>query len=145
MPIKDNQLDYLPLHISFNLIKNIDDVKVFETANQSEYSIKNGITWSEDHFGIDNRQFSNSQFVSYRIQPTDFSKLDDMISIAVRCLSKNEYAKKLSKQSHQFSIVIKITEILTNEGNENLYSEMLKINNHIEILNSVDAELDAEN
>lgn len=144
MPIKDNQLDYLPLHISFNLIKNIEDVKIFETANQSDYSIKNSITWSEDHFGIDNRQFSNSQFMSYRIQPTDFSKLDDMTSIVVRCLAKNEYFKS-SKLAHNFSLVIKITEILSNINTGNLYSEMLKINQFIDIHNNNNVDLEAEN
>lgn len=144
MPIKDNQLDYLPLHISFNLIKNIEDVKIFETANQSDYSIKNSITWSEDHFGIDNRQFSNSQFMSYRIQPTDFSKLDDMTSIVVRCLAKNEYFKS-SKLAHNFSLVIKITEILSNINTGNLYSEMLEINEFIDIHNNNNVDLEAEN
>ncbi|RKS97575.1 S8 family peptidase [Chryseobacterium defluvii] len=145
MPIKDNQLDYLPLHISFNLIKDVEDVKIFETGNQSDYSIKNNITWSEDHFGIENRQFSNSQFMSYRIQPADFSKLDDKISIVVRCLAKKDYMKSLKKQKHNFSMVIKITEILSNENTENLYSEMLEINEFIEIKNENNIDLDAEN
>ncbi|MDN4028207.1 S8 family peptidase [Chryseobacterium gambrini] len=145
LPTKDNQLDYLPLHMSFSLVKNVD-VKIYENAVQKDFSIKNSITWSEDHFGIDNRQFSNSQFMSYRIQPNDFNNLNDIVALAVRCLSKNDYISELSKSSHEFSIVIKITEILTNEGKgtENLYSEMLNINNHIEILNNLDSELNPE-
>lgn len=142
-PIKDNQLDYLPLHMSFSLVKNVK-ANIFENAIQKDFNIKNSITWSEDHFGIDNRQFSNSQFMSYRIQPNDFNNLNDSVGFAVRCLSKNDYVTELSKISHAFSVVIKITEILTNEGTENLYSEMLEINSHIEISNSLDAELDVE-
>jgi len=145
MPIKNNQLDYLPLHISFNLIKNIDNIKLFETGNQSDYSIKNNITWSEDHFGIDNRLFSNSQFMSYRLQPADFERIDDSIAIAIRCLSKNDYTKQYSKKSNNFSLIIKITEILLNESDGNLYNEMLEINNYIDISNSLDLELEAEN
>ncbi|MBD8082250.1 S8 family peptidase [Chryseobacterium caseinilyticum] len=144
MPIKDNQLDYLPLHISFNLIKNIEDITIFETANQSDYSIKNSISWSEDHFGIDNRQFSNSQFMSYRIQPTDFNILNDMTSIVVRCLAKNEHLDSLN-HSHNFSLIIKITEILSNENTGNLYLEMLEVNEFIEIQNNNDLDLEAEN
>lgn len=144
LPIKDNQLDYLPLHMSFSLVKNVK-ANIFENAIQKDFNIKKSITWSEDHFGIDNRQFSNSQFMSYRIQPNDFENLDGSLGLALRCLSKNDYVTELSKFPHEFSIVIKITEILTNQGTENLYSEMLEINSYIEIVNNLDSELDAEN
>ena len=83
--------------------------------------------------------------MSYRIQPNDFENLDGSLGLALRCLSKNDYVTELSKFPHEFSIVIKITEILTNQGTENLYSEMLEINSYIEIVNNLDSELDAEN
>lgn len=143
LPIKDNQLDYLPLYMSFSLVKNVQ-ANIFENGIQKDFGIKN-FSWSEDHFGIDNRQFSNSQFMSYRIQPNDYAKLDDSIAIAIRCLCKNPYLDELSLKTHMFSVVVKITEILTNEGSGNLYSEMLEINNYLDISNNLDLDLEAEN
>jgi hypothetical protein len=152
LPIKDNQLDYLPLHISFNLVQNIeiDNIAngVIKKAPDTKtgtpiYGIKN-FTWSEDHFSIDNRQFSNSQYMQYRVQPYDYETINNSLAISVRCLAKNEYVKQYEKQNNPFSIVIKITEIINNEGSSNLYSEMLKINNHNEIRNIIDTSLDLE-
>ena len=150
-PIKDNQLDYLPLHISFNLVQNtnIDDIAngVIKKGDDTKagtpiYGIKN-FPWSEDHFSIDNRQFSNSQFMQYRLQPYDYNLINDSLALSVRCLVKNAYTKQYERLDNPFSIVIKITEIISIDGNSNLYSEMLKINNHVEIDNGID--LEAEN
>ena len=152
LPIKDNQLDYLPLHISFNLVKNtnIDEIangvikKGEDTKPETPiYGIKN-FTWSEDHFSIDNRQFSNSQFMQYRVQPYDYKLINDSLALSVRCLVKNEYIKQYEKLNNPFSIVIKVTEIISNDGDSNLYSEMLKINNHIEISNVIESDLNLE-
>jgi hypothetical protein len=150
-PIKDNQLDYLPLHISFNLVQNtnIDDIAngVIKKGDDTKagtpiYGIKN-FPWSEDHFSIDNRQFSNSQFMQYRLQPYDYNLINDSLALSVRCLVKNAYIKQYERLNNPFSIVIKITEIISVDGDSNLYSEILKINNHVEIDNGID--LEAEN
>lgn len=152
LPIKDNQLDYLPLHISFNLVQNtnINDIAngVIKKGEDTKYGtpiygIKN-FPWSEDHFSIDNRQFSNSQFMQYRLQPYDYKLINDSLALSVRCLIKNPYIKQFEKVDNPFSIVIKITEIISNDGDSNLYSEMLKINNHIEINSTVESNLDLE-
>ncbi|WP_426092755.1 S8 family peptidase [Flavobacterium sp. DSR3-2] len=153
MPIKDNQLDYLPLHISFNIVQNkdIEDI-AFGVAKKNAdtpqekvaYGIKN-FPWSEDHFGIDTRLISNAQFMTYKLQPNDYDKIDDSLAIAVRCLAKKEHFEKFKNSSHPFSIVIKITEILSNENGSNLYSEMLEINNFLEIDSNLNTELEAEN
>lgn len=149
-PIKDNQLDYLPLHISFNLVQNtnIDDIAngVIKKGDDTKpgtaiYGIKN-FPWSEDHFSIDNRQFSNSQFMQYRLQPYDYNLINDSLALSVRCLVKNDYIKQYEKLNNPFSIVIKITEIISIDGDSNLYSEMLKINNHVEIDNGIDLEVE---
>lgn len=144
MPIKDNQLDYNPLHISFSLTKDIDVVK-FEDGIQDDYGIKKTISWSEDHFGIDNRLFSNSQFMTYRLQPTDFVKINDKLALSVRCLAKNQYLSELSKINHSFSIVCKISELISNDGVSDLYSEMLEVNDFLEIDNNLDLDIDLEN
>ena len=153
MPVKDNQLDYLPLHISFNLVQNIQIEDIAwgvskRTDDTPEKKVAFGIknySWSEDHFGIDNRILSNAQNATYRLQPTDYEKIDDSLAISVRCLAKKEHLQNLKNSRHNFSVVIKITEILNNETSGNLYSEMLEINNFIEIDNNLDTELEAEN
>ncbi|HRG17975.1 MAG TPA: S8 family peptidase [Flavobacterium lutivivi] len=152
LPIKDNQLDYLPLHISFNLVQNtnIDDIAngVIKKGEDTKletpiYGIKN-FPWSEDHFSIDNRQFSNSQFMQYRLQPNDYNLINSSLALSVRCLIKNSYIKQYEKINNSFSIVVKITEIISNDGDSNLYSEMLKINNHNEISGVIESGFDLE-
>jgi hypothetical protein len=151
-PIKDNQLNYLPLHISFNLVRDIEieDIangvakKSDDTpGNKAIFGIKN-FGWSEDHFGIDTRLLSNSQFMPYRLQPNDYEMIGNSLALSVRCLAKNEYVNELQKASHDFSIVIKISEIITNETGNNLYSEMISINNYIDIDNSLSPDLESE-
>ncbi|WP_316633058.1 S8 family peptidase [uncultured Flavobacterium sp.] len=141
LPVKDNHLDYLPLHISFNIVKNIEIKDI--AKKQDSYGIKNVFSWSEDHFGIDNKLFSNSHSKSYRFQPNDIINCDGSVALAVRCLAKNEYIEGLSKHPHEFSITVKVTEILSNQNSAgiNLYSEMMKINNYLEI--EADTDLDA--
>lgn len=143
MPIKDNHLDYLPLHISFNIVKNLDIKKIAQ--KQNTYGIKNQFSWSEDHFGIDNKLFSNSHSKTYRLQPKDIVNCDGSLALAVRCLAKNDYIEELLKTSHHFSITVKITELVSNKNNAgvDLYSEMMKINNYLEIETDIDTNLEA--
>lgn len=153
-PIKDNQLDYCPLHMAFNLVQNLDVkeiasriAKVGKDTKEGTptYGIKN-FGWSEDHFGIDNRLFSNAQKMQYRLQPNDFEGLSSQLAIAVRCLAKNKYSEILKKYEHPFSLVIRITELPTNGNDSNLYNEMLVINNYLNIESSIeiDGGLEAE-
>jgi Subtilase family len=141
LPTKNNQLDYLPLHISFNITKNIDINLLADgvikrgddtNPNKEEYGIKN-FKWSEDHFSIDNLLFSNSQKMQYRLQPEDYNSIENNVAITIRCLAKNEYVSELSKKAHKFSLVLRVTEIVKNENEYNLYNEMMEINNYIDI------------
>ncbi|MDQ0478162.1 hypothetical protein QF004_002703 [Chryseobacterium sp. MDT2-18] len=59
-PVMDHHLSYLPLHIAFCLVKNLAIEEIADT-NKSFHGIKNSFAWSEDHFGIDNKVFSNAQ------------------------------------------------------------------------------------
>jgi subtilisin family serine protease len=143
MPVKDNHLDYLPLYIAFNIVR---DVPIAEVAKkQDSYAIKNGFSWSEDHFGIDNKLFSNAQRRTYRLQPNDIISCGGSVAIAVRCLAKNAYEGSLSGQAHKFSITVRVTEIISNEnsGGINLYDEMLSINNYQDISAILDSDLEA--
>lgn len=131
LAVKDNHLNYLPLHISFGFFKNMDAESI-AFSDGPNYKIKNSITWSEDFHGIENRLFSNSQRVSFNLQPDDFSKLDNQISIAARCSGKTEVPESilqyLENTAHQFSIVITISEIPIAKASGNLYNQLNAVN-----------------
>lgn len=138
-PKEDNHLNYLPLHMSFCIVKNIPIQIVAKKKN--DYGIKNGFSWSEDHFGIDNRLFSNAQKKTFILQPKDIVNVDGSVALAVRCLSKTDFRHALSGVYHPFSIAIRITELISNENEpqQNLYTEMMRINAHLSIENDLDA------
>lgn len=144
-PDKGNHLGYLPLHISFNLIKNVD-ISAFDGTSEG-YSIKSSISWSEDHHGLENRLFSNTQSKEYRLQPNDINSLNGEMALAVRCLSKdniNEGLKQyLENNQHAFSLVINIKEELKNITENNLYNEMLEINN-LTLISEVETDADLD-
>ncbi len=167
-PVKDNQLDYCPLHIAFNLVQNLTineiskgilkkgknaEDEISEEEEKLEegkgrvpiYGLKN-FGWSEDHFGVDNRLFSNSQKMHYRLQPNDFEGLGSQLAIAVRCLAKNKYSDMLKRDEHPFSLIIRITELPIAGNNSDLYNEMLAINNYLNLESSIelDGNLEAE-
>ena len=144
MPLKDNHLNYLPVYMSFNLVKNVD-IKTVAEKEQNEYGIKNRFSWSEDHHGIENRVFSNAQFKSYSLQSNDLQNLGDSIALGVRCLIKSEipasHAALLANKKHPFSIVLSITELPEINASNQLYSTMIACN---EIKNIVQAEGEAD-
>jgi len=147
-PDKGSHLSYLPLHMSFNLMKNlaIDDIANKESP---EIVAKKGFSWSEDHFGLENRLLSNAQSKEYRLQPNDIVSLNGQMAVAVRCLSKDNIDENLKhyleNNQHAFSLVVRITEELKNVTENNLYNEMLAINNLTVISEAeIDADLDLE-
>ena len=146
-PDKGNHLGYLPLHMSFNLVRNVD-ISAFNSTSNA-YSIKQSITWSEDHHGLENRLFSNAQRKEYRLQPNDIISLDGEMAVAVRCLLKDNIGENLKDQLRKnqsaFSLVIRITEELTTVTENNLYNEMLAIN-ELRVISEAetDADLDLE-
>ncbi len=146
MPIKDNHLSYLPLHMAFNIVKNVDIKDV--AKKKQDYALKsNHFPWSEDHFGIDNRLFSNTQRKTFRLQPNDINVAGGSVALAIRCLAKHEFESSLSKQEHSFSIVVRVTEIMKNENESGLtlYSEMLKLNNFASLSSQLSLNIDADN
>jgi hypothetical protein len=144
-PDKGNHLGYLPLHISFNLVRNVP-ISAFD-GNKEDYMIKSVISWSEDHFGIENRLFSNAQKKEYRLQPKDILDLDGEVAVAVRCLNKENIDESLKdileKNSHPFSLVIEIKEELKNETNRQLYNEIVAIND-VNIIGEASADSDID-
>jgi subtilisin family serine protease len=130
LPLKDNHLNYLPLHISFGFFKNVGPERI--ANNQAkEYRIKSAITWSEDFFGVEKRLFSNTQKQVFNLQPYDLPELNYEIAIAIRCTSKKEiplaHQTHLQKQ-HPFSLVIAISEIPELRASGDLYNQLNAIN-----------------
>ena len=147
-PDKGNHLGYLPLHMSFNLMQNLT-IKDIATKKGEETTAKGGFSWSEDHFGIENILFSNAQTKEYKLQPKDIISLNGQIAVAVRCLSKENIDESLKQRidnnEHAFSVVIHVREELKNDNNNNLYNEMIEINNLTVISDAeTDADLDLE-
>jgi len=138
LPVKDNHLNYLPLHMSFNLISNCNAETLGE--DQGRYGIKSSFSWSEDHYGIENRIFSNAQSYSYNLQSDDIKDHQDGVAIAVRCLIKKEvpesYSMNMNGVEHPFSLVIRVTELPTTKASGRLYKEMVAVN---EVQNIADA------
>ncbi|MDR6527212.1 S8 family peptidase [Chryseobacterium rhizosphaerae] len=138
-PKEDNHLNYLPLHMSFCIVKNVPIQGV--AGKKIDYGIKNSFSWSEDHFGIDNRIFSNAQKKSFTLQPHDIVNVDGSVALAIRCLAKTDFKTTLSEVNHPFSVAIRITELISNENEpqQNLYAEMMRINAYLDIENDLDA------
>ncbi|WP_010182985.1 S8 family peptidase [Aquimarina agarilytica] len=148
-PDKGNHLSYVPLQIAFNIVKDLP-LDTIANGKSNDYSIKSGFSWSEDHFGKENRSFSNIQDKEYKLQPNDIDKLNGSLALAIRCLSKDDIDEGLSdllkKNSHAFSLVLTITEEIKNETENSLYSEMLEINT-LDIIsdNLLESDLNIEN
>lgn len=138
-PKEDDHLNYLPLHMSFCIVKNVPMRGV--AGKKADYGIKDGFSWSEDHFGIDNRIFSNAQKKSFTLQPHDIINVDGSVALAIRCLPKTDFKTILSRVNHPFSVAIRITELISNENEpqQNLYTEMMRINAYLDIENDLDA------
>lgn len=148
LPVRENQLNYLPLHLSFGLVKNMD-VDTIAQSNQDIYSIKKVFRWSEDHYGIENRIFSNAQSMSYTLQPGDLNNVDGSVAIAVRCLVKKDipetHLNALDGISHAFSLVATFTELMENSADSDLYAQMAAINEvRIIAIGEVSGEADLE-
>jgi hypothetical protein len=149
MPVKDNHLNYLPLYMAFKLVKNID-VQSIANSDAKVHGLKNGISWSEDFFGVEGRMFSNAQSKSFNLQPKDIIAADGSIALAIKCYSKSEIPDalltNLKQNNHPFSLVMRITELTSNNADSDLYSEMVAINeveNIAEAIGTLAVDLDA--
>jgi subtilisin family serine protease len=142
-PVHKDHLNYNPLHISFNVVKNLP-ISTVSSGTAADYGIKNTFSWSEDHFGLDNLIFSNSQFKSYKLQPNDLNELNGSIGIAVRCLVKNNLNTIHTSIENEFSLVIRLTEIVKNAVSNSLYDEIREINNVVDIALITDTDLELD-
>ncbi|MEB2773671.1 S8 family peptidase [Algoriphagus sp. D3-2-R+10] len=143
LPIPNNHLAYLPLHISFGIFKP----REISTLSQDElknYILKKGESWSEDHFGVEDRVFSNVQKVCFSISPHHFDADNPCVAIAMRCYGKSTIPqadfRHLRESAHPFSLVVGLREIPRTKKSKlsgSLY-------NDIEALNELQAIADLE-
>jgi hypothetical protein len=144
LPVRDNHLNYLPLHISCGIFKSCD-ASFIAGSQAREYQIKSGISWSDDFFGVENRLFSNTQRLSFNLQAHDVEDLNNQVCLAIRCTGKSEIddtnLRDLKDTLHDVSIAINITEIPEGYASNQLYAEMTAIN---VIRNIVEGEAEGE-
>jgi hypothetical protein len=146
LPIKENHLSYLPLQITFGIFKPID-ASVMGSSATEDYRIKNGITWSDDFFGVDNRLFSNVQQMEGNITGEKIQSLNNKVSLAIKCTCKKDIPEShrnyLAQSSHKFSLVLTVTELPSSRANNRLYNDMIAINT-IEAIAVIEGEAEAE-
>lgn len=143
LPIPNNHLAYLPLHISFGIFKP-RNISTLSQTDLENYTLKKGESWAEDHFGIEDRIFSNVQKICFNISSHHFDADNPSVSIAMRCFGKSIIPeadfRHLRESEHPFSLVIGLREIPRNK-NSKLSGSLY---NDIEALNELQAIADLE-
>lgn len=143
LPIPNNHLAYLPLHISFGIFKP-RDISTLSQKDLENYTLKKGESWAEDHFGVEDRVFSNVQKVCFNISSHHFDAGDPSVAIAMRCYGKSNIPEAdfmhLRTSEHPFSLVIGLREIPKTK-NSKLSGSLY---NDIEALNELQAIADLE-
>lgn len=143
-PVKDNHLAYCPLQITFGCFKNTEAIDLANN-NLSENQISSTITWSEDFFGVENRIYSNSQKIDFNLSSDRINKINNRLTIAIKCTGKSEIndsdLKHLKESDHPFSIVFSIEEIAPKGKNTGLLYQVMIADNNIEAIGTLDDEL----
>ena len=142
LPIKDNHLCYLPFQITFGLFKPIE-ANVMGKMKTEDYRIKQGMSWSDDFFGIENRLFSNVQQRDDNVSGEQIELLGNKISLAIKCTGKNDipdaHRRHLEEVKHKFSLILTITELPTARANNRLYQDIIAINT-VEAIADIEGE-----
>ncbi|MCE7057970.1 S8 family peptidase [Algoriphagus sp. AGSA1] len=143
LPIPNNHLAYLPLHISFGIFKPMD-IAVMSQQDLDNFQLRSGVSWAEDHFGVEDRVFSNVQKICFNISSHHFDVGNPSVAIAMRCYGKSTIPeanfRHLRESNHPFSLVIGLREIPRTKKSKlsgSLY-------NDIEALNELQAIADLE-
>lgn len=146
LPVKDNHLCYLPLQITFGIFKPIE-ANTMANMKTEYYRIKQGMSWSDDFFGIENRLFSNVQQRDDNVSGEQIELLGNKVSLAIKCTGKKDIPdsdrKHLQETKHNFSIILTITELPTSRANNKLYQEIIAINT-VEAIANVEGEATIE-
>lgn len=160
-PIKNDQIAYNPVHVSFNFVKAQEDFQtttdilanekqadgrllIDSITRRQRLAIKADMgSWSED-FGYVNRQiFSNTQQMELNINKKELRRVKNELAVAIRCLGKENYVDE--RVDIPFSLVINIQEkeSLNLDGHD-LYQEISAINRVetiVEIENDIEVDI----
>ena len=129
-PLKDNHLNYCPLQIVFGFFRNVTVVNGWGKADI--WKIKNGPSWSDDIWPVENRLYSNVQHRYFHLNAEKIQSVNNVITIGIKCTGKKEsdpaHRRMLEESDHKFSLVINITEVAQARAEGRLYNEMFAIN-----------------
>jgi Subtilase family len=146
LPVKDNHLCYLPLQLTFGVFKPIE-AEVMGKMKTEDYRIKNGMSWSDDFFGVENRLFSNVQQINHTVSGGQIESVGNKVSLAIKCTGKKDvpdsHRKHLEETRHKFSLILTITELPTSRATNRLYQEIIAINT-IEAIADIEGEATVE-
>ena len=150
-PVINDSLSYNPLHISFYIGNSMNQDDPIANAREYSVALKSGngdrmrikgspFPWSDDFYPASSKRFSNVQKVEYNFSSTELERINDQISIVMRCTGREFYS--LDSFAHPFSLVITLEEFESEElCNESLYDEIQNINN-VEVIGEVAAEIE---
>ncbi|MFL0169409.1 S8 family peptidase, partial [Tenacibaculum maritimum] len=150
-PIKDNHIAYNPIHMGFNLFKNLTDNELnkalgAETKFKDAVLIKTSNNWSQDGY-YKGRILSNSQKVRYTVSKKVIKENNNVLVLAVNCIYHKMIRKVLVNnpnynREHDFSLAISVREnAAESKLTGKLYNKMIAVNT---LENIGDIELEAE-
>lgn len=130
-PVYNNQLAYLPLQIAFGAFASTDADKIANNKADT-FRIKGGLSWSDDFFGVENRQFSNTQKQEFNLNQKNVADIGEEFGLAIRCTGKKEIPatdrQRLEDNAHSFSIAITISEIPEARASGTLFNDLMALN-----------------
>jgi hypothetical protein len=153
-PVFGNAMSYNPLHISFNIgnSMNHDDPQ----ANAIEYSDKRAKdnnermaiktkfpSWSDDFFPANTKLFSNVQKMELSLKANDLMRINGQMAIIFRCTGRDTltFFEQLKAAVHKFSFILTIEEMPSIElAEKNLHDE-IQLNNTVENIASLNADI----
>lgn len=151
-PEFNNQLGYNPLHISFNFAKtinnNIETLDILSTlpaeSIKKQLAIKTKLdSWSEDFYPANSKIFSNVQKMELNIAVSNLKKVNNEISVLIRCTGRDN-SPYVENTQHPFSLVVRVDEKHSQELDKfNLYEELSAINS-VETIAEADIEIEQE-
>ncbi|SIS60024.1 S8 family peptidase [Belliella pelovolcani] len=144
LPLLNNHLAYLPLHISFGFFKPVD-ITALSQQDLKNFQLKSDVSWAEDHFGVEDRIFSNVQKVCFNLSSHHFEPNNPNVSIAIRCYGKSQIpewaARHLKENLHEFSLVVRLKEVKKNKKSklsDSLYND-IKLLNDLHLISDLEA------
>lgn len=151
LPLKDNQIGYNPIHMAFNLFKNLDEQTLKDalsgtTKFDEVVLLKSSKNWSQDAY-YKGRILNNCQKVRYTVPKEVILENDNIFVIGVNSIFHKLVRKQLINddnynKNHDFSLAISIRENTSESKLKGrLYNDLSAINT-LENTNTLDLDLD---